>query len=203
MTSDCSPKSWMLTVALNVGGNTRTSMRRRYRRRLLWIRGTRAGLESPSHDGAAARGTFIGEPLRRCRSAYDVHARSNRYRKARWHSGRGATCAQGFLRSPDEHTLGSAPSRLFQRLCALDVSHYALPTRNERCSSREIEPWKEGSEIWRALRAYSPGSIETHSSVRDLYFGGDLMLRRHDYNLNIAGGFGSAGEDGDIRVEFS
>jgi hypothetical protein len=57
--------------------------------------------------------------------------------------------------------------------------------------------------MWRVLRAYFPGLIETHSTVPDFYFGGDLMLRRHDYNLNIAGGFGGTGEDGDIRVEFS
>jgi hypothetical protein len=67
----------------------------------------------------------------------------------------------------------------------------------------EIEPWREGCETWRVLRAYFPGLIETHSSVQDFYFGGDLMLRRHDYNLDIAGGFGGAGEEGDIRVEFS
>ena len=56
----------------------------------------------------------------------------------------------------------------------------------------EIEPWKEGSEMWRVLRAYFPGSIATHSTAQDFYFGADLMLRRHDYNLNIAGGFGGA-----------
>ena len=56
----------------------------------------------------------------------------------------------------------------------------------------EIEPWKEGAETWHVLRAYFPGSIETHSAVQDLYFGPDLMLRRHDYNLNIAGGFAGA-----------
>jgi hypothetical protein len=56
----------------------------------------------------------------------------------------------------------------------------------------EIEPWKEGSEMWRVLRAYFPGSIATHSAAQDFYFGADLMLRRHDYNLNIAGGFGGA-----------
>jgi hypothetical protein len=53
----------------------------------------------------------------------------------------------------------------------------------------EVEPWHEGAETWRVLRAYFPGSIETHSLVQDFYFGDDLMLRRHDYNVNIAGGF--------------
>jgi hypothetical protein len=42
----------------------------------------------------------------------------------------------------------------------------------------EIEPWKEGPETWRVLRAYFPGSIETHCLVQDFFFGDDLMLRR-------------------------
>jgi hypothetical protein len=56
----------------------------------------------------------------------------------------------------------------------------------------EIEPWREGAEIWRVLRAFFPGSIETHSLVQEFYFGEDLMLRRHDYSVNIAGGFAAA-----------
>jgi hypothetical protein len=55
---------------------------------------------------------------------------------------------------------------------------------------QEIEPWQEASELWRVMRAYFPGSIGTHSLVQDFFFGEDLMLRRHDYNVNIAGGFG-------------
>src|SRR4029077_13559152 len=35
----------------------------------------------------------------------------------------------------------------------------------------EIEPWREGAETWRGLRAYFPGSIETHSQVQDFFFG--------------------------------
>jgi hypothetical protein len=55
-----------------------------------------------------------------------------------------------------------------------------------------VEAWQEGTETWRVLRAYFPGSIETHSLVENFYFGDNLMLRRHDYNVNIAGGFGAA-----------
>jgi hypothetical protein len=54
------------------------------------------------------------------------------------------------------------------------------------------ETWREGAETWRVLRAYFPGSIETHSLVQDFFFGEDLMLRRHDYRVNIAGGFPAA-----------
>lgn len=57
----------------------------------------------------------------------------------------------------------------------------------------ESEPWREGAETWRVLRAYFPGSIETRSVIQDFFFGeSDFMLRRHDYNVNIAGGRSAA-----------
>jgi hypothetical protein len=56
----------------------------------------------------------------------------------------------------------------------------------------ETEPWRESNETWRVLRAHFPGSIETHNLVQDFFFGEDLMLRRHDYSVNIAGGFKAA-----------
>ncbi len=59
-------------------------------------------------------------------------------------------------------------------------------------SVQETEPWREGPETWPVLRAYFPGSIETHSLVQDFFFGDDLKLRRHDYNVNIAGGFAAS-----------
>jgi acyl dehydratase len=56
----------------------------------------------------------------------------------------------------------------------------------------ETEPWQEGSETWRVHRAYFPGSIETHCLVQEFFFGEDIMLRRHDYSVSIAGSFGAA-----------
>ena len=56
----------------------------------------------------------------------------------------------------------------------------------------ETEPWREGNQTWRVLRAYFPASIDTHSQIQDFFFGEDLKLRRHDYSVNIAGGFGAA-----------
>jgi len=56
----------------------------------------------------------------------------------------------------------------------------------------ETEAWREGTETWRVLRAYFPGSIETHSGIQDFFFGEDFRLRRHDYSVNIAGGFAAA-----------
>jgi hypothetical protein len=56
----------------------------------------------------------------------------------------------------------------------------------------EIEPWVEQDETWSVLRAEFPVSIATHSRVQDFFFGDDLQLRRHDYNVDVAGGFGAA-----------
>jgi hypothetical protein len=56
----------------------------------------------------------------------------------------------------------------------------------------ETEPWKEGAETWRVLRVYFPSSIETHCQVQDFFFDDRLELRRHDYSVNIAGGFPAA-----------
>jgi len=63
----------------------------------------------------------------------------------------------------------------------------------------ETEPWQEGAETWRVLR-YFPGSIGTHSGIQDFFFGEDLMLRLHDYSVNIAGGFAAAQLNSDYVV---
>lgn len=56
----------------------------------------------------------------------------------------------------------------------------------------EIEPWAEQDETWSVLRAEFADSIATHSRVQDFYFGDDLLLRRHDYNVDVAGGFSAS-----------
>lgn len=52
----------------------------------------------------------------------------------------------------------------------------------------EIPPWREGQEKWRGLRARFPDGLASHSKEQDFYFGEDLLLRRHDYYLEVAGG---------------
>jgi hypothetical protein len=42
------------------------------------------------------------------------------------------------------------------------------------------------------LRARFPGSIATHSVLQEFFFGHDLLLRRHDYHVEVAGGFAAA-----------
>jgi hypothetical protein len=56
----------------------------------------------------------------------------------------------------------------------------------------EIEPWREGAEIWRGLRATFPASVASHSNEQDFYFGPDMLIRRHDYRVEIAGDFRAA-----------
>jgi hypothetical protein len=54
--------------------------------------------------------------------------------------------------------------------------------------SEEIEPWQEGTELWRRLRVRFPADIATHCQVQDFYFGADFLLRRHDYCVEVSGG---------------
>jgi hypothetical protein len=56
----------------------------------------------------------------------------------------------------------------------------------------EISPWQEGDELWRGLRARFPDEIASHSKKQDFYFGDDFLLRRHDYHVDVAGGFSAA-----------
>ena len=34
-----------------------------------------------------------------------------------------------------------------------------------------------------------PPTIASHSAVQEFYFGDDFLLRRHDYRVDVAGGF--------------
>jgi len=47
---------------------------------------------------------------------------------------------------------------------------------------------KRGACFARTFR----GSIETHSLVQDFFFDHDFRLQRHDYSVNIAGGFAAS-----------
>jgi hypothetical protein len=54
--------------------------------------------------------------------------------------------------------------------------------------AEELEPWKEKAETWRRLRVKFPANIVTHSTVQTLYFDQRGLLKRHDYDVDIAGG---------------
>ena len=54
---------------------------------------------------------------------------------------------------------------------------------------RDIAPVEDGGETWAGLQAEFPHEIATHSPVQEFYFGDDHLLRRHDYRVDVAGGF--------------
>jgi hypothetical protein len=54
--------------------------------------------------------------------------------------------------------------------------------------SKEIDPWQEASETWRRLKVRFPSNIATHSTEQTLYFDQRGLLKRHDYDVEIAGG---------------
>ncbi|MEU6343117.1 hypothetical protein ABZ883_19500 [Streptomyces sp. NPDC046977] len=47
----------------------------------------------------------------------------------------------------------------------------------------------ENGEQWHGLRAAFPEDIASHSREQEFWFGDDLLLRRHDYRVDVAGGF--------------
>ncbi|MBV8966412.1 MAG: hypothetical protein JO191_09585 [Mycobacteriaceae bacterium] len=53
----------------------------------------------------------------------------------------------------------------------------------------EIEPIEDNGEQWFGLQAHFPDSFASHSRLQEFYFGNDFLLRRHDYRVDVAGGF--------------
>ena len=52
-----------------------------------------------------------------------------------------------------------------------------------------ITPVEENGEVWDGLQADFPAEVATHSQLQEFYFGPDHLLRRHDYRVDVAGGF--------------
>jgi hypothetical protein len=52
----------------------------------------------------------------------------------------------------------------------------------------EIAPWQENGETWRRLRATFPANLATHSTEQTFYFDRRGLLKRHDYDVDVAGG---------------
>ena len=65
---------------------------------------------------------------------------------------------------------------------------FALP----EFKTTELDRWPEAGEQWRRLRVTWPGYLATHSTEQTLYFGENGLIRRHDYDVEIAGGNSAA-----------
>src|SRR5262249_53255360 len=53
----------------------------------------------------------------------------------------------------------------------------------------EIDPVEDHGERWSGLQACFPAAFASHSELQEFYFGSDFLLRRHDYRVDVAGGF--------------
>lgn len=53
--------------------------------------------------------------------------------------------------------------------------------------SEELDDWNENGETWRRLKVTFPKAIATHSTVQTLYVDANGLLKRHDYDVEIAG----------------
>ncbi|CQD09541.1 hypothetical protein BN1232_01738 [Mycobacterium lentiflavum] len=53
----------------------------------------------------------------------------------------------------------------------------------------EIDPVEHDDERWSGLEVHFPAQFASHSSKQEFYFGDDHLLRRHDYRVDVAGGF--------------
>lgn len=53
----------------------------------------------------------------------------------------------------------------------------------------EIDPVEEHGERWPGLQARFPAAFASHSELQEFYFDSDFLLRRHDYRVDVAGGF--------------
>lgn len=66
-------------------------------------------------------------------------------------------------------------------------------------ATEELTPWQENGEQWRRLKVVYPESIVTHNREAVAYFGGDGLLRRYDYTVDILGGATGANYASDYR----
>ncbi|MGN6338787.1 hypothetical protein [Mycobacterium sp.] len=53
----------------------------------------------------------------------------------------------------------------------------------------EIDPIEDHGERWFGLQVQFRDEFASHSRLQEFYFGGDFLLRRHDYRVDVAGGF--------------
>ncbi len=53
----------------------------------------------------------------------------------------------------------------------------------------ELDPIEDNGERWFGLRAHFPQRFASHSDMQEFYFDRDFLLRRHDYRVDVAGGF--------------
>ena len=61
---------------------------------------------------------------------------------------------------------------------------FALPG----IETEELDTWQEDGASWRRLKVRFPERVATHSAEQTFYFDQQGLLRRHDYDVDVAGG---------------
>jgi hypothetical protein len=141
----------------------------------------------------SAQAVRCGSAIRRSRPKDRVLVGSNRDRKDRWHGRRGTLCASRlFCREPEQTPWDQLHRAYFNGEALWNYLTTPFLLAWEGVQVEETEPWRQNGEAWRVLRARFSGSIETHSRIQDFFLDDRRMLRRHDYRVNIAGGFAAA-----------
>ena len=54
---------------------------------------------------------------------------------------------------------------------------------------KELDPWQEGTDMWRRLQVTFPDHIATHNKVQVFYYDKNGFQKRHDYAPDIMAGF--------------
>lgn len=100
------------------------------------------------------------------------------------------------LRDPRASFAGHELTTPWTRLQLAYFTGYAMWTYNTEPWSftlpgvevGEAEPWHEGGETWTRFTVVYPPHLATHTPVQRLYADRDGVLRRRDYEVDIAGG---------------
>jgi hypothetical protein len=90
---------------------------------------------------------------------------------------------RSFLPHPDHGDPCSGPTNGYALWTT--TSLLALPG----LSVRELEPVDENGVELTGFQAQFGLDFASHSTLQEFYFGPDLLLERHDYRVDIAGGF--------------
>ncbi len=56
-------------------------------------------------------------------------------------------------------------------------------------TTTELDPIEDNGELWLGLQVHFPQRFASHSELQEFYFDSDFLLRRHDYRVDVAGGF--------------
>jgi hypothetical protein len=100
------------------------------------------------------------------------------------------------LLNPRESFAGHTTETPWTRLQLAYFAGYAMWTyfnapfnfANAGYAVKELDPWEENGEVFRRLEVTFPKEVATHSPIQTFYIDKDGLIKRHDYNVDVAGG---------------